>query len=62
MYRSVGEDECQIASRVSDRFLTQKCGFLQMLEPGNLVLADREYTIEDDLQFVGTGLEIPAFM
>ena len=46
---------------MSDRFLTQKCGILQLLEPGDLVLADRGFNIEDDLKFFGATLEIPAF-
>jgi len=38
---------------VSDRYLTQQCGFLQLLAPGDLVLADRGFNIDDDLRFYG---------
>ena len=47
--------------RVSDRYLTQKCGFLEKLQPGDLVLADRGFNIEEDLNFYGARLAIPAF-
>ena len=47
--------------RVSDRHLTQKCGFLQLLEKDDLVLADRGFNIEEDLRFYGAKLAIPAF-
>ncbi len=47
--------------RVSDKVLTQECGFLHHLEPGNVVLADRGFTIESDLAIYGAKLEIPAF-
>ena len=33
--------------RVSDVFLTENCGFLQKLLPGDLVLADRGFTVQD---------------
>ena len=45
---------------MSDRYLTQQCGFLDLLQPGHVVLADRGF-IEDDLKFYGAKLEIPAF-
>ena len=47
--------------RVSDRYLTQRCGFLELLQPGDLVLADRGFNIEEDLNFHGTKLAIPAY-
>ena len=33
--------------RVSDKVITQKCGFLDMIEGGDLVLADRGFNIAD---------------
>ena len=45
---------------MSDRYLTQQCGFLDLLQPGD-VLADRGFNIEDNLKFYGAKLEIPAF-
>lgn len=47
--------------RVSDKNLTQQCGFLELLEPGDVVLADRGFTVEEDLAIHGAKLEIPAF-
>ena len=47
--------------RVSDRYLTQRCGFLELLRPGDLVLADRGFNIEEDLNFYGAKLAIPAY-
>ena len=46
---------------MSDRYLTQHCGFLQLLQPGDLVLADRGFNIEEDLNFYGAKLAIPAY-
>ena len=46
---------------MSDRHLTQKCGFLQLLEKDDLVLADRGFNIEENLRFYGANLAIPAF-
>ena len=46
---------------MSDRYLTQQCGFLQLLQPGDLVLADRGFNIEEDLNFYGAKLAIPAY-
>ena len=47
--------------KVSDKMLTQESGFLNHLEPGNVVLADRGFTIESDLAVYGAKLEIPSF-
>lgn len=48
--------------QVSDCYLTQHCGFLRLLQPGDLILADRGFNIEDDLKFYGAKLEIPAYI
>ena len=48
--------------RVSDEVLTQQSGFLDMLEQGDTVLADRGFTIEDDIALRGAKLVIPSFM
>ena len=32
-----------------------------MLQPGDVVLADRGFTIEEDVALCGAKLEIPAF-
>ena len=47
--------------RVSDKVLTQESGFLNFIKPGDVVLADRGFTIADDLAVYGAKLEIPAF-
>ena len=46
--------------RVSDKTLTQESGFLQLLEYGDVVLADRGFTVNDDIRLHGAKLEIPA--
>ena len=47
--------------RVSDKVITQRSGFLQLLELGDLMLADRGFLIEEDLAAYGAELAIPAF-
>ncbi|XP_071118519.1 uncharacterized protein [Haliotis cracherodii] len=47
--------------RVSDKVITQRSGFLQLLEHGDLVLADRGFLIAGDLSARGAQLAIPAF-
>lgn len=47
--------------RVSDKVITQKSGFLDLLDPGDTVLADRGFTISEDLRLHGAKLEIPSF-
>ena len=47
--------------RVSDKDLTQKSGILDLLEPGDTVLADRGFSIDEDVILHGAKLEIPAF-
>ena len=46
---------------MSDKVITQKCGFLDMIEGGDLILADRGFNIADELLIRGAKLEIPAF-
>ena len=43
-----------------DKYLTQQCGILDLLEPGDVVLADRGFTAED-VAVCGAKLGIPAF-
>ena len=35
--------------RVSDKFISEQSGFLEKMMPGDLVLADRGFTIEDSI-------------
>ena len=39
------------AGRASDRFIVEDCGFLKMLQPGDQVIADRSFKIDDLLAF-----------
>ena len=47
--------------RVSDKVITQKCGFLDHIQRGDVVLADRGFNVRDDLAIAGAYLKIPAF-
>ena len=47
--------------RTSNKFLTDNCGILKKLLPGDLVMADRRFTIQESLIFHGAELAIPAF-
>ncbi|XP_077552871.1 uncharacterized protein LOC144167458 [Haemaphysalis longicornis] len=47
--------------RTSDKLLTESCGILKNLLPGDSVLADRGFTIGDAVGMCGAKLEIPAF-
>ena len=46
---------------MSDHCLRQQCGFLQLLHPGDLVLANRGFNIEEDLNFYDAKLAIPVY-
>ena len=41
--------------------MTQQCGFLSKLQHGDVVLADRRFTIEEDVAVYGAKLKMPAF-
>ena len=47
--------------RVSDKEITIKCGILNLIERGDQVLADRGFTIEQEVATRGGILEIPSF-
>ena len=47
--------------RVSDKNLTQQSDFLQYVEPGDTILADRRFNIYDDISIHSGTLIIPAF-
>jgi hypothetical protein len=47
--------------RTSDKFRTENCGFLDNLIPGDLVLADRGFTVHESVPFHQAKLNIPAF-
>ena len=47
--------------RVADKELTLKSGIFQLLETGDQVLADRGFTIKNELAALGVILETPSF-
>ena len=47
--------------RASDKTITSKCGFLDRLLNGDVVLADRGFDIVEDLALSGTAFAIPPF-
>ena len=47
--------------RVSDKYLTEHCGMLAKLLPGDVVLADRGFDIADSVGMYQARLHIPAF-
>ena len=47
--------------RTSDKYLTENCGFLEFLVPGDMVMADRGFTISDSVVLKQAKLTIPAF-
>ena len=48
--------------RVSDKEITQKCGFLKKFQYGDFVMADRGFGIADDLALCRALLIIHAYM
>ena len=47
--------------RTSDKFLTENCGTLSKLVPGNMVMADGGFTIHESVAFKRAKLVVPAF-
>ena len=47
--------------RTSDKHITQNCGYLDNLSLGDVVLADRGFTIGDSVGLYSAQLKIPAF-
>ena len=47
--------------RASDKFLTEHCGILNYLLPGDIVLADRGFDIANSVGMQQAHLHIPAF-
>lgn len=47
--------------RASDKYITERCGILQHLLPGDVVLADRGFDIDECVALQGAKLFIPAF-
>ena len=47
--------------RTSDKYLTENCGLLDKLLPGDMVMADRGFTIHDSVALMHAQLVTPAF-
>ena len=47
--------------RVSDKYITENCGILSKLLPGDVVLADRGFDIADSVGICQVKLSLPAF-
>ena len=47
---------------ISDNELVSRSGFLGLLRPGDEIMADRGFTIEDSSTPLGVGLNIPPFL
>ncbi|CAH3177577.1 unnamed protein product, partial [Porites lobata] len=47
--------------RTSDKYLTENCGFLEHLLPGDMVMVDRGFTIAESVGLKQAKLVIPAF-
>lgn len=47
---------------ISDKEITTQCGFLEVLDPVDLVIADRGFDIQDFLQERRLHLNIPPFL
>jgi hypothetical protein len=47
---------------ISDKELVKQCGILNMLQEGDLVMADRGFTIKELLNPLGVTLKIPPFL
>ena len=47
---------------ISDVDLTCRSGFLDLLEPGDHIMADRGFTILDEVTSRGAQLNIPVFL
>lgn len=48
--------------RANDMLVTTNCGFLDILEPNDLVLADKGFNMQDVFKMRCVNLEIPAFV
>ena len=47
--------------RVSDKYITEHCGYLNNLLPCDVVLADRGLGMGNSVGLMGATLDIPAF-
>ena len=52
---------CLWGGRVAVKVLTQQSGFLNLVEAGDTIMADRGFNIAEDLWLYGAKLEILSF-
>ena len=48
-----------LGGRASDQHITRNSGFLKLIEPTDLIMAGRGFTVKEDLMMHGATLEIP---
>lgn len=48
--------------RNSDKYITENCGMLDKLQPGDLILADRGFLISEQVQLRLAQVKVPAFL
>ena len=46
---------------MSDKYLTESCGMLKKLFPGDIILADRGFDIAESVGMMQARLRIPTF-
>ena len=51
----------KVGGRVSVKEMTTKSGFLNLIEKGDQILADRRFTVEEEIPYHGGILVIPSF-
>ena len=47
--------------RVSDQLITEKCGILDLLHPGDIILADRGFNVQEAVGLYCAEVKIPPF-
>ncbi|KAK4325799.1 hypothetical protein Pmani_003632 [Petrolisthes manimaculis] len=48
--------------RTSDKYITEHCGFLSNIIPGDVILADRGFDIAESVALMQASVELPTFM
>ena len=59
---STTEEMENIPGNISDKELVRKCGFLQMLKPGDVIMGDKGFNIQDLLALHEAKLMAPQMM
>ena len=47
--------------RVSDRYLTEHCGIMEYLQPGDVILADRGFNIAEEASLYYAEVKVPPY-